>query len=245
MTPVEAFAWLLVQNVLQFALCVGGGLVLIGLFRDRRIYGAPEPISNQETRLATACVLLNSVVALAGWWLWRIGIIHIRRDVDWSCLLDMAILLLLMDFFMYATHRIVHLPGVYERVHRTHHLYELTRPLSLFVLGPLEVLGFGALWLGVLSLYSSSWLGIVLYLLLNAAFGALGHIGVEPFPAMWVKLPGIKNLTTSTFHAQHHMDIHSNFGFYTDIWDRLFRSLNRSYHEVFVKATRKGIEPNS
>ncbi len=232
-TPSEAFFWLFFQNILQFFLCVGAGLLLIKLFSARRIYQAPEPLTKKELLLAAGCVFFNSLVAFVGWLLWKNGTIVITRELDWTCFADTIILLLLMDLLMYVTHRIVHIKGIYSLVHRTHHIYEDTRPLSLFVLSPLEVFGFGFLWLLVLCLYSSSWLGIVLYLLLNAAFGAIGHIGVEPFPKSWLKIPLLQRLTTSTFHAQHHKEIDSNFGFYTDIWDNLFGSLNKAYKSTF------------
>lgn len=237
--PEQAFFWLLVQNILQFALCVGGGLFLLKLFSERLIYELPDPLKSSEIWLSISCVILNSVVAFCGWYLWKLDIIQISRGVGWFTIIDVLVLLLMMDFLMYATHRIVHLPGIYEWVHHTHHQYENTRPLTLFVLSPLEVFGFGALWLLVLSLYKASWLGIIVYLLINAAFGALGHIGVEPFPANWLKIPVLKKLTTSTFHAQHHKEIESNFGFYTDIWDNLFGSINVKYRTTFEEAASK------
>lgn len=233
LSPLEAALWLFFQNVLQFALCVFGGQCLVHAFKNRRITAPPTAISAWQIALAFLCVVLNTVVAVVGWWLWKENVIHIKMEIGWFAVLDMAVLLLLMDFLMYVTHRIAHLPRVYPLLHRTHHLEELTRPLSLFILNPLEVFGYGALWLTVLLLYQSSWLGIVLYLLLNAAFGALGHLGIEPFPKNWLSIPVLGHLTTSTFHAQHHLDGQKNFGFYTDVWDRLFRTLSDTYANLF------------
>ncbi|MGC4031889.1 MAG: sterol desaturase family protein [Tepidisphaeraceae bacterium] len=141
--------------------------------------------------------------------------------------LDALILLVVMDFAMYVLHRIAHHRLLFPLVHRTHHRYDRPRPLNLFVLNPFEVLGFGTLWLAVLCLYSFTWLGMILFLVLNLAFGTIGHLGVEPFPRSWKRLPIIKHMGSSTFHADHHQDEHVNFGFYTDIWDRLFRTGRR------------------
>ncbi|MBY0551639.1 MAG: sterol desaturase family protein [Candidatus Obscuribacterales bacterium] len=230
---MEAAFWLFVQNVIQFAMCVIGGHYLISAFKERRITAPPARISAGQSALVGMCVALNTVVAVAGWWLWKEGVIHIRTELNWHALVDMTVLLLLMDFLMYVTHRIAHLPLIYPILHRTHHLEELTRPVSLFMLNPLEVFGYGALWLGVLYVYPSSWIGIVLYLLLNATFGALGHLGIEPFPKHWLSIPILGHLTTSTFHAQHHLDGEKNFGFYTDVWDRLFKTLSETYAQLF------------
>lgn len=234
----EAFFWLLIQNILQFVLCVGGGQLVVRLCPRKFVYAKPDPLSATEIRLSVLCVICNSLVALAGWYLWKHGIIVIRREAGLATLIDVVVLTMMMDFLMYVTHRIVHIPGIFEYVHQTHHRYERVRPLSLFVMSPMEVLGFGSLWLLVLIVYQASWAGIVFYLLLNAAFGALGHVGVEPFPWRWVKIPVLRDITTSTFHAQHHHDPNSNFGFYTDIWDRLLGSLNQSYESLFAEAAR-------
>jgi sterol desaturase/sphingolipid hydroxylase (fatty acid hydroxylase superfamily) len=170
-------------------------------------------------------VLGNTVVTIAGWWLWRKGIIVIRRDVGLRAWLDVPVLLVIMDFAMYVTPRIAHVPVIYRIVHRTHHNYDRPRPLDLFVLNPLEVLGFGGLWLSVLTVYRSSWFGIVVYLAVNLMFGMVGHLGVEPLPSSWRKSRIGAAIGTSTFHAGHHWDERGNFGFYTTIWDRIFGTL--------------------
>jgi sterol desaturase/sphingolipid hydroxylase (fatty acid hydroxylase superfamily) len=118
-------------------------------------------------------------------------------------------------------------------MHRTHHRYDKPRPLNLFVLNPFEVLGFGALWLGVIIVYSSTWAGMLGYLALNLIFGTMGHLGVEPLPRAFMRLPVLRHLGTSTFHARHHQDGDVNFGFYTDLWDRLFKTLYRRYEQTF------------
>jgi sterol desaturase/sphingolipid hydroxylase (fatty acid hydroxylase superfamily) len=186
--------------------------------------------------LAGACVLLNSLVMVAGIILWRAGIIQVRRALDWRVLLDVAVLFFAMDFAMYVLHRVAHLRWVFPLVHATHHRYENPRPLTLFVLNPFEVLGFGLLWLTLLVVYPSSALGIVVYLTINLVFGLLGHVGVEPLPGAWLTIPLVRQVSTSTFHAEHHRDKAHNFGFYTLIWDRLFGTLSPTYTPDFASA---------
>ena len=85
----------------------------------------------------------------------------------------------------------------------------------------------------MITLYRSSWLGIVIYLTFNLAFGMVGHLGVEPFPKSWARNRFLGLVGTSTFHAEHHQDFGANFGFYTLIWDRLFGTLHPRYAETF------------
>ncbi|MGN6506924.1 MAG: sterol desaturase family protein [Tepidisphaeraceae bacterium] len=225
--PYEAALFALLGNTAVFLLSLGFGHVLVLRYRNQPVTAAPDPLEAAEVLLALACVVLNSLVAFVGWCLWRGGLIVLRDEISWRILLDTLILLVVMDFAMYVLHRIAHHPWLFPLVHRTHHRYDRPRPLNLFVLNPFEVLGFGGLWLIVLSLHAFTWFGMIAYLALNLLFGTIGHLGVEPFPRLWKRLPLIKHLGSSTFHADHHQDGAVNFGFYSDVWDRLFRTQKR------------------
>lgn len=225
MRPWEAAAWLLLVNVGMFLLSLLAGEVLVRRFTDRRVTAPPEPLEAMEVLWSATCVALNGGVAFAGWLLLKAGVITIVREAPpWRVALDVLVLLAAMDFLMYVFHRLAHVKWIYPVVHSTHHRYDKPRPLNLFVLNPFEVLGFGALWLALISLYPCTWAGMLIYLALNLAFGTLGHLGVEPFPASMKRWPLLRNLGSSTFHAGHHQDGRHNFGFYTDVWDRLFNT---------------------
>ncbi len=107
------------------------------------------------------------------------------------------------------------------------------RPLTLFVLNPIECLGFGAMWLVLLCVYSANWYAISAYLALNVLFGLVGHLGVEPFSKKSQANKIAPLITTSYFHAQHHNNEQYNFGFYTTIYDRLFGTISRKYDANF------------
>ena len=77
-----------------------------------------------------------------------------------------------------------------------------------------------------------------IYLALNVAFGTVGHLGVEPLPESWRHSRWLNVLSTSTFHVQHHGEPDRNYGFYTVIWDRLFRTLSSDYRVNFGTLSR-------
>jgi len=219
----------LIENFAIFVLVLLFGSLVISLFSSRRVSPAPEPLSRTEIVIALVNVLLNTMTTLAGLWLWRRGVIQFRTDVGLLALADILVLLLVMDLLMYLLHRLAHTPILFSLLHRFHHRYDRPRPLTLFALSPVENLAFGGLWLTVISLYDASWLGMSVYLMLNVFFGAVGHLGVEPFPRKWASNPILRNLAGGSFHAQHHQDLKHNFGFYTLFWDRLLGTLRRDY----------------
>lgn len=138
-------------------------------------------------------------------------------------------MLILMDLGMYTFHRMAHAKGVYEVAHSTHHTHTSTNPISLFVLNPLEVLGFGSLLLVLMSTISFSGTSVISYLALNLIFGTLGHLSVEVLSPRVSSIKIVRLIGWTTFHVLHHRDPDTNFGFYTTLWDRLFGTLNPEY----------------
>src|SRR5262249_49876909 len=106
MDPGRAAFWLLVENVLLFALALAIGEILVRAFPSRMVGPAPLPVEAREVGLAISCVALNTLVTIAGWWLWRSGYIVVRRDTGWRAWFDVVALLLMMDLAMYVTHRL-------------------------------------------------------------------------------------------------------------------------------------------
>ncbi|SHG61532.1 sterol desaturase family protein [Pedobacter caeni] len=166
--------------------------------------------------------ILNTVITYLGYWLWKHGFILISTDLSLLILSDILILFLAMDLLMYVFHYIIHKTWLYKAIHGLHHESTDPKPIDLFVLHPLETIGFGSLWLLLLCAVSFNIYAIVVYLVINVLFGMTGHLGMEPLSVKLRNKPILKYLGTSSFHHDHHQDITRNFGFYTSIWDRLF-----------------------
>ena len=224
--PIAVLCFLIVvENVFIFATTLLAGAWLTRRFAGRRVTESAAPVTSHEITLALTTVFLNSLVTIIGLLLWRRGIIEFRMDMGLAALLDFAFLVFAMDLAMYFLHRVAHIPLFFRIIHRTHHRYDNPRPLTLFVMNPIEASSFGLLWLVLVSCYDATWLGMSLYLAFNVLFGLIGHIGVEPLPDGWKRAPLLKYISTSSFHAGHHQEDDYNFGFYTLIWDRLCGTL--------------------
>lgn len=223
----------LAENLIIVVLVVLLGGWLIARLDSRRVALSPEPLTLTEIIVASINILLNTAVTLAGLWLWRLGVVRFRPDTGLLAFADVLVLLFVMDLLMYLLHRLAHTRVLYALLHKFHHRYDRPRPLTLFALNPFETLAFGGLWLAVISVYHASWLGMSIYLALNVFFGAIGHLGVEPFPKWCVRNPLLKNFAGGSFHAQHHQDMEHNFGFYTLFWDRMLGTLRPDYEQSF------------
>ena len=225
----------LLVNVVVFALALTFGHTVVRMWKTTPVAMTPPALTRMEIALAAACVVVNSFVMLAGWLLFLADVVRVDGNPRvWRWGGDAIVLLFSMDLAMYVTHRIAHHPLAFRWVHGIHHRYDSPRPLTLFVLHPIEVVGFGGLWIAVLCTHAFSLGGVLVYLTINALFGTVGHLGVEPLPRRWVTWPALGAIGTSTFHARHHQTPTSNFGFYTAIWDRLFGTLDRTYRSRFA-----------
>ena len=213
----------LAENLLVMGLALGFGYLLQTAFgRHRSLGSVRQPISRAEIRMALSTLLINTAVTFTGFVLWQQGFITIPEGWSARILVDFAVLFLGMDLLMYVFHYVIHQTVLYRWIHALHHDYAEPQPIDLFVLHPLETVGFGGLWLLLMAVYPANFLATIAYLTANVLFGVLGHSGVEPFPAPWERHRLLRYLGSSGVHFQHHQDDRHNFGFYTSIWDRLF-----------------------
>ena len=206
-------------------------VLLIGRLLQQKF--APVPFTtyrytSREWFICAVTNLLNTVVTYAGFRLWRSSYLVMDMSVSLFIILDFLLLFLAMDLLMYIFHYIIHKTFLYKAMHGLHHQAVDPKPIDLFVLHPVETLCFGGLWLILLLVYPFNIYAIIPYLTVNVIFGMLGHLGIEPLPEKMRNNTVLKYLGTSTFHHQHHQDVHYNFGFYTTLWDRLFGTLQKT-----------------
>ncbi len=164
-----------------------------------------QPAAGLQAWLAASAILMNSLVTIAGWGLWKAGVIDLDTMVTARIGADFLALLLLMDMLMYAGHTLAHRPAVFPQAHALHHRFIDARPATLYALHPLEVLGFGGLWLAALTVHAFSVWAVLGYTAVNLVFGIFGHLGVEVLPGTARHSPVFRWIATPTLHAGHHL----------------------------------------
>lgn len=202
-------------------LLVTGSSLLFGWLILKRYKIQPSIISRSEYGLCLLTNLINTAITYLGFWLWQHGFIRLNFRASWHLLADCFMLFLAMDLAMYLFHFVIHHTAAYQAIHSLHHQYHNPSPIDLYVLHPLETVGFGSLWLMLISVYNFNFYAVLIYLTLNVGFGIVGHLGFEPLPNSVISKAFFKYIGTSSFHHNHHRDINCNFGFYTSIWDRI------------------------
>lgn len=218
------FEWILYSLATNFGLY----LFSISLYifvdktcRKERLQQEDFPVTKSDVFLSFLTVILNAVVMLIGVFLWKEHWIVIDDTKSvFSVIVEIMSITIIMDFLMFMFHYIAHLPFFYKILHHKHHEHVSTNYLSLFVLHPLETLGFGVMMMLVFMAYPFSMISIGAYLFINLVWGTIGHLNREFFPKWMEKI----FLGTSKFHNQHHQDERHNFGFYTSVWDRIFKT---------------------
>lgn len=202
---------------------------LINRLASAKPLGEKHTITIADIGLSFVTIICNAIVFILGVYLWKSGIIKLSDNSVWfKVLLEVVLLTILMDVLMYVFHRLVHELRMLNNLHARHHTHVSTNLLSLFVLHPVESIGFGLMMLVVIAVIPFSATGISIYLLINSVWGTIGHLNVTVLPDSWLKLLKKAHICTSEFHYLHHQFPEYNFGFYFSVWDRLLKTQHPS-----------------
>ena len=157
----------------------------------------------------------------------------------WPYLIFSTVMLIVLhDAWFYWTHRLIHHPKLFRRLHREHHKSYNPSPWTAYSFDPGEAV-VNAIYLPlVLLLIPSSGLAIFIFVNHMMIRNAVGHCGYELFPARRSGRPLFDWMTTVTHHDLHHAQAGWNYGLYFTWWDRLMKTEHPLYHEKFAEAVR-------
>jgi sterol desaturase/sphingolipid hydroxylase (fatty acid hydroxylase superfamily) len=158
----------------------------------------------------------------------------------WWFVASIAVAVVVHDAYFYWTHRLLHHPWLFRRVHRTHHLSTDPTPWAAYSFGLTEAFvhaGIGPLLVFTLPLHPAAFL---LFMTWQTAVNVLGHCGHEIFPRWFLRSWAGRLLNTVTHHALHHEKVRGNYGLYFNVWDRLMGTNHPDYEDRFARATGRG-----
>ena len=134
----------------------------------------------------------------------------------WWWPVSILVYLLLHDTWFFWTHRWMHRPAVFKRMHAVHHASHNPTAWTAMSFHPWESLT-GAVLIPALVLFIPIHYGALLVVLaIMTVMGVTNHMGWELFPRWMVDGPAGKWLITASHHQRHHEKYLCNFGLYFD-----------------------------
>ena len=139
----------------------------------------------------------------------------------WWLPASVFVYLLLHDAWFYWTHRAMHRPRIYKRMHAVHHASRDPTAWAAMSFHPWESLTGAVLVPALVLLVPIHYGALLTVLLIMTVMGVTNHMGWELFPNWLVRGPAGRWLITASHHQRHHEKHLCNFGLYFRFWDRL------------------------
>ncbi|WP_207532484.1 sterol desaturase family protein [Desertivirga arenae] len=214
----ELFLLLFAENLILAILAVLMGAMLLKTLGKK--FEMPD---KREQKYFGLTVIINTFVTYLGFLLWNYGLIHIHLTLDFSVLTDFIFTVLLMDLLVWLLHFILHKKPFFEKIHYVSHISKKINPASLFVIHPIECLMLGFLWLSVLLVFTLNIFSIILFLVFHVILGIIANLGTS-IPSSGNHFLSV--FISPAFRMEHCKRGSGNFGFYTKVWDNLFKTLS-------------------
>ena len=182
----------------------------------------------KEIRNSFLTLLIYCVVS---WFVFRwqqSGVTRIYLQIHPSgypyLVLSILMMIFVHDTYFYWTHRLLHLPKMFEWVHKTHHVSDNPTPWAAFSFHPAEALISAGIIPLVVFLIPCHPLALFVFLTYMTIMNVIGHLGFEMFPR-WVNYHRVLRWqNTSTNHNWHHQKCKNNYGLYFTFWDRIMKT---------------------
>jgi sterol desaturase/sphingolipid hydroxylase (fatty acid hydroxylase superfamily) len=175
-------------------------------------------VSKSDWKSSLWILFLNIVVAIPGYLLFYYDVVNFEYSTSiWTVLFDFLLLLLVVDFLTFVAHLLAHKVSFLKDFHLVHHAHVEFNELSLYVMHPAEAIGLGLMFTLLFTFMSFNIYAVIIFLIFNWYWGVIAHF--TPKNNQKSKL-----LTNNIFHAVHHKEGDYNYGFYTTVWDRIFKS---------------------
>jgi sterol desaturase/sphingolipid hydroxylase (fatty acid hydroxylase superfamily) len=212
-------------NLFIFFLFENLSLIVLSVLVGKIIESKNTVLLKKDVKWILCTLLFNTIVTFFGFKLFYLGYIKfIYENSFLSIMVDLFLITIVMDLLMFVFHYFIHKIDWLFVIHKKHHSHIHTNVYSLYVLHPIEVIGFGSLWLITIWSMNFNFYSVVIYLFLNLTYGVLGHMKRDVFPNFWTNNFLTKWISTTRFHNQHHLHLDHNYGFYFTFWDKIFKT---------------------
>ncbi|HEX3345870.1 MAG TPA: sterol desaturase family protein, partial [Polyangiaceae bacterium] len=208
---------------------------------------APATQLRRELTYSGGTAVVFSLVGTAIWYGTRAQVFRVYTSVaehGWAWFVfTVALLVVGQDTYFYWTHRAMHHRLLFRHVHRAHHRSHNPSPLAAYAFSPAEALVHAAYVPLMLLVVPAHVVAVFLFLSFMILRNVLGHLGIELFPAGFVRSRFGRWSTTATHHGLHHRRVDSNYGLYFTFWDRLMGTTDPGYEAAFDEVVSRTKRP--
>ena len=148
------------------------------------------------------------------------------------------LMLLWHDTYFYWTHRLLHSPALFARVHGVHHRSRNPSPWAAYAFHPLEAVVNGMVTPLALLAVPLHWSVLLAFTVHQIARNAHGHLAVETMPRGFARHWLFGRFTTTTHHHLHHETARGNYGLWFTWWDRWCGTERPNYLARFDAVTQ-------
>jgi sterol desaturase/sphingolipid hydroxylase (fatty acid hydroxylase superfamily) len=155
----------------------------------------------------------------------QVIVVHTAWPAPTTAARETLVYLLCFEVYFYALHRLLHVRGVYRRIHVVHHRSMSPSALSGLAFHPIEallIIGFVPVAMWALPIHLASLACVSAFL---SGSILLAHSGVEWFPVWWERAPVLNLYVTPSVHVRHHARGDCNYSATLSICDRVFGTL--------------------
>ncbi|MEM8594016.1 MAG: sterol desaturase family protein [Pseudomonadota bacterium] len=133
---------------------------------------------------------------------------------------------MLMDLYLYYSHRFLHSELLFESCHMIHHKWLDPHIYTTVAMHPIEFFLFQMGLIIPMFVVPQFWPVFILAVMYTYLIGMIDHSGVRIKMPWWTIHGG-----SNQFHDDHHKFFHVNFGHHTGIWDKLHGTVRREDRE--------------
>jgi len=139
----------------------------------------------------------------------------------WWAPLSVLVYLLIHDSWFYWTHRAMHHPRLFARMHAVHHKSRPPTAFAAMSFHPYEAITGAVVIPALVMLIPIHIASLGMVLAIMTVMGTINHLGHEILPRRLVRSRIGAWIISASHHHRHHEEYQCNFGLYFRVWDRL------------------------
>jgi sterol desaturase/sphingolipid hydroxylase (fatty acid hydroxylase superfamily) len=161
---------------------------------------------------------------------------------------QIAICMIIEDFFFYLSHRLLHTDYFYSKIHKIHHEFKESVSISAIYAHPIEYIMGNILPSSIAPLLLGNKMHMMTYLVYIVMVLHESHDGHSGYSFSWCPHRVIPMTFDADFHIFHHWKFRGNYANYFSLWDKFFGTVNKTFLDYFNNKeayVRKYLEINS